>query len=201
MIGELQSVSRALTVSAGLALLNPITREPPVSDQFLLDHGDSASQAGLRARGDSSNGPAPLTVPLRFVQEAGLQVSAAPCARSTRAARMAAVWARIQSYGKLGSDWAGLNAVAPSPSTIRHARLLLDALHPEVDVPLVAASGDGEVVFTWLVNGDRIEAAIEEDGFLSWATRISGKVSPGGSIDLAIEPLDVFQGVLASHFA
>lgn len=130
-----------------------------------------------------------------------LGVSAVQTVQPTRTARLAAVWARIQEYGKLGPDWAGPGTVAPSSATIGHARMLLASLPPEVAAPLVAASGDGEVVFTWLVDGDRIEAAIDEDGFLSWATRVAGTISPGGSINLAESSPDAFNEVLARHFA
>lgn len=128
-------------------------------------------------------------------------VPVAQTVQPPHAARLAAVWARIQEYGQLGPDWAGPGTVAPNPATIGYARTLLASLPSKVAVPLVAASGDGEVVLTWLVNGDRIEAAIDEDGFLSWATRVAGTVLPGGSVNLVDGSPDAFNEVLAHHFA
>lgn len=131
----------------------------------------------------------------------GRDVPVAQTVQPPHAARLSAAWGRIQEYGQLGPDWAGPGTVAPNPTTIDHARVLLASLPPKVAVPLIAASGDGEVVLTWLVNGDRIEAAIDGDGFLSWATRVAGTVSPGGSINLAKGSPDAFNEVLARHFA
>ena len=118
-----------------------------------------------------------------------------------RTARLDAVWSRIQSYAALKPDWAGPNTEAPNALTIARAHKVLSALPDTVDAPLVSASGDGEVVFTWLVGHNRIEASLDDEGYLSWASTFSGVVSAGGSIETDHEPLTIFTDMLASHYA
>jgi len=202
MIGELlSSPTRAVTASAGLALLVPFTASPKIirSDTSARHpvSGDIKSQNKSGGRNTRLSGLARSPL-LRDPQS---EVSAAVSERPTRAARMAAAWARIQEYGHLEADWAGPGTVPPSASTISLARTVLSGLPSQVDVPHVAPSGDGEIVLTWLVIGDRLEASIDEDGYLSWATRIGGQISPGGSINLSERPLDDFKQVLLHDFA
>lgn len=192
----MQRAGWAVTAEAGIACLCPIY--------------DPAERASAQARIHRTQRQVASPSSAVSVEYRGLAfhtlVSAGafladPAERPTRTARLAAVWSRIQSYAALGSDWAGPNTEAPSAVTILHARRVLDALPQTVDVPLVAASGDGEIVFTWLVSGDRIEASLDGEGYLSWACRISSVVSPGDSIDLANVSLAAFTEVLAGYYA
>lgn len=195
MIAEMQRASWAVTAGASIAMLCPSYDSV----------GDANTQACLHRpnRLVASRGPMAFVArrevgPHAFPVES---LSAVIAERPTRTARLAAVWSRIQSYATLKPDWAGPSTEAPSAITISRARQVLHALPHTVDVPLVAASGDGEIVFTWLVGRDRIEASLDDEGYLSWACRVSGVVSAGDSIDLASEPLTTFTELLMSHYA
>jgi hypothetical protein len=195
MIAEMQRDSWAVTAGASIAMLCPSYDSVE----------DANSQACVQrpnrlvaSRGSMASVVHGEVVPPIF----GIgSFSAAVAERPTRTARLAAVWSRIQSYATLKPGWAGPSTEAPSAITISRARQVLNALPYIVDVPLVAASGDGEIVFTWLVGHDRIEASLDDEGYLSWACRVAGVVSPGGSIALVNEPLTMFTELLVSRYA
>ena len=201
MIAEMQRTSWAIMVETTVAMLNPC--------YDLVESMNAQVGAHRPNRPVVSRGPTPSVArrdggsgsPMASHALEMESLSAATAEQPTRNARLAAVWSRIQSYAALEPSWAGPNTEAPNAATISRARKVLAALPHTADSPLVAASGDGEIVFTWLVGRDRIEASLDDEGYLSWACRVSGVVSAGGSIEIDREPLAPFTDMLASHYA
>lgn len=103
---------------------------------------------------------------------------------STRAARLSALWFRIQEFGRLNEGWAGRGSVPPSKQTVHLSRNVLECLPSDLRLPHVSASGDGEVVFSWSDFGNRCEVAIDSDGYITWATVRGDDVSHGSSVSL-----------------
>lgn len=103
---------------------------------------------------------------------------------STRAARLSALWLRIQAFGNLDEGWAGCGSGPPSKQTVQLSSKVLTRLPADLRLPHVSASGDGEVVFSWSSSGNRCEAALDSEGYLTWATARGDEVRPGSSISL-----------------
>jgi len=88
--------------------------------------------------------------------------------------------AQLEGFSDLPSDWAGDETVLPSRGTISSAKTLLSSLSSDHILPQVSPSADGEIGFTWLMNGLRVEALLYPDNHLVWLWSSDGTVNPGG---------------------
>lgn len=87
---------------------------------------------------------------------------------------------QLESFSDLPADWAGDETHMPSKSTITSAMTLLSSLSSDHVLPQVSPSADGEIGFTWLTDGLRVEALLYPDNHLVWLWTSDGNVNPGG---------------------
>lgn len=90
---------------------------------------------------------------------------------------------RIDGFGDLEPGWDGDGAVAPSAQAIRVARVIVREM-PQGRLPQVNPSADGEIAFTWFNGNKQLNAVIDADLHLAWATGLNGRFEPGADIDL-----------------
>ncbi len=83
-----------------------------------------------------------------------------------RSSELAALLGKIESYGRLPSDWAGPGSVVPATVTIIGARSFASAIPTHLPLPQVAPAADGEIGLSWYPRSGSIHASFFDDGSL-----------------------------------
>jgi len=91
---------------------------------------------------------------------------------------------KIENFGQLMPGWHGDDAIVPSREAIHKACAIVSDLPPGVGLPRVNPSPDGEISLTWVNGPKRLNAIIDPDLHLVWATRLDDQIEEGADIDL-----------------
>ncbi len=98
----------------------------------------------------------------------------------SRAALVAALWDRITRSVRVVSEDDGATPV--SAETLECTRQLLSELPQGLELPQVSVSQEGELVFTWFRQLDRLSAILASDHYLTWVFRIGSRIEDGDAI-------------------
>jgi hypothetical protein len=115
----------------------------------------------------------------------GVQTDAGGEAISVRAGQRSLLSSRVDSFSKLPRDWSGEDTIPIDTQTLEIAKRLIEDLPNRWPLPQATPSGEGEVVFTWFKNSNRLEAILQPDRHLIWVTQNNGRYVPGRDIDLS----------------
>lgn len=101
-------------------------------------------------------------------------------AEPSRAALVATLWDRITRAVRAVAE--GGDATPVSAETLEYARQLLAELPRGIELPQVAASQEGELIFTWFRQLDRLSAILAPDHYLTWVVSIGNRIDDGDVI-------------------
>ena len=85
-------------------------------------------------------------------------------------------WREIEAISRLGDDWDGEGARAPTAAILNTARRLLGQMSEDGDTApsSITVSSDGTVIIAWKRLGAYREAEVERAGIASWMERQAG---------------------------
>jgi hypothetical protein len=101
-------------------------------------------------------------------------------AEPSRAALVATLWDRITRAVRAVAE--DCDATPVSAETLEYARQLLAELPRGIELPQVTVSQEGELIFTWFRQLDRLSAILAPDHYLTWVSSIRSRIDDGDVI-------------------
>lgn len=190
-MGYIQSLGQAMSVSTALWLASPVpsvVAKPHPDWELQVDELYPAPEVGRANRVTYVFVSPAVSYPLAAAEP----TTAARDSRSARFALLASLWDRIEGFSRLPPNWAGEGAVPASTDSTKIVGHLINGLPDDIVLPQATASSEGEIGLTWFKRGDRLEAIIDPDGYLTWVSKVGNNVLKGDVLATANADSDTF---------